>query len=255
MVGASGLVSALAGAMLALELHYPETLPVYWRLPRRIFIWTIVIQFLVVDQIFASYLAGGAHLGGFAGGYAAVWLMRGPDRADEKSNTFLHAFALASVFVLLYGVLTAIPLARHEEGALERHALRLLNSPLTLGSEHDNAIAWFIATEGEPSASGLQLAVALADRAVAATERLNPNTLDTLAETFFAAGDRLAALLTIDEAIRLVPMEPYFYEQRKRYTGERDASDRPEPPTYEWLEDLEALEPFGLDPEAPGLTL
>jgi hypothetical protein len=54
--------------------------------------------------------------------------------------------------------------------------------------------------------------------------------LDTLAEALFQSGDRLGALLMIEEAIRLQPREPYYHEQRRRFIGERDAADRPPPP-------------------------
>jgi rhomboid protease GluP len=257
VIGASGLVSALAGAMLALELHHPDQLPCYWRLPRRLFIWALIIQFLVIDQVFSNYLAGGAHLGGFVGGYAAVWLIGSAAIEAAEPNGILRFAAIAAALLVFVGVVSTLPLARHDEGALERHALRLLNAPHSLGIQHDNAVAWFIATEGEPSASGLDLAVALADRAVTATGRMNPNVLDTLAEALFRAGDRLAALLTIDEAIRLAPMEPYFQEQRRRFTGERAAEDRPTPPgEEEWWRSPEG-EPDSLhiDPDSPAITL
>jgi hypothetical protein len=45
----------------------------------------------------------------------------------------------------------------------------------------------------------------------------------------------------IDEAIGLEPGEAYFREQRRRFTGERDFDDRPEPPGF----------PFGLPPGDP----
>jgi membrane associated rhomboid family serine protease len=257
VVGASGLVSALAGAMLALELHHPDALPAYWRLPRRIFIWALILQFLVIDQIFSNQLAGGAHLGGFIGGYAAVWLVGGPILDDVVPSSGLRLAALAAAILVFIGSAPLVPLARHDDAALERHALRLLNTPVALGTQHDNAIAWFIATEGEPSPTSLDLAVALADRAVNSTGRQNPNVLDTLAEAFFRAGDPLAALLTIEEAIRLAPFEPYFYEQRRRFTGERAADDRPLPPgDEEWGGSVDdEAEELGIDPEAPAITL
>jgi membrane associated rhomboid family serine protease len=257
VVGASGLVSALVGAMLALEWHHPETLPAYWRIPRRIFVVAIVIQFLVIDQIFSNYLAGGAHIGGFIGGYAAIWLVRGPISSEVQSRSLLRTAALSAFLVVGLGVSPIVSLALHDESALERHGLRLLNSPTALGIEHDNAIAWFIVTEGDPSPTGLDVAVALASRAVDATGRMNPNVLDTLAEVFFRAGDSFAAVLTIEEAIRLAPMEPYFYEQRKRFTGERAADDRPTPPGEGDSGDSSEGEDGEMifDPDAPSITL
>ena len=98
----------------------------------------------------------------------------------------------------------------------------------------------------------------LADRAVVGTGRANPGILDTLAEALFQSGNRLGALLTIDEAIRLVPHERYFLEQRRRFTGERAAEDRPPPPDSDvWREDPGegGAEPPPIDPQAPTLTI
>jgi hypothetical protein len=123
---------------------------------------------------------------------------------------------------------------------------------------HENAAAWFIATDSGASPLGLELAVALADRAVVSTGAMNPGILDTLAEALFQSGNRLGALLTIDEAIRLMPNEVYFIEQRRRFTGERPADDRPPPPGSKaegenpFDQDLE-MQP--IDSDAPFLTI
>ena len=235
VIGASGLVFGLAGAMLALELHYPEALPVYWRMPRRVFIGALLLQFGVIDQL-VPFLAGEAHLGGFIGGYAGGFLVGAPRLDGNEPGRLTMASAMTVLALTLAAIVTAVPLLQHDMGALERHALRLLNSPAVRNVEavqHDNAVAWFIATEGEPTPVALDLAVALADRAVGATARQNPNLLDTLAEALFQADRRLDALLTIDEAIVLAPGVSYFEEQRRRFTGERAADDRPAPPGAE----------------------
>ena len=235
VVGASGIVFGLAGALLALELHYPEALPSYWRMPRRLFIGALILQFGVIDQLVPVF-AGEAHLGGFIAGYVAAWLLGAPRLDGAPPGPVARAAALLALGVFVAALLTAAPLFRHEGAALERHALRLLNSPTVrnvAAVEHDNAVAWFLVTEVEPTSVGANLAVALAGRAVDATARLNPNILDTLAEAHFQSGDRLAALLTIDEAIGLAPGISYFVEQRKRFSGERDPDDRPPPPGAE----------------------
>ena len=70
-------------------------------------------------------------------------------------------------------------------------------------------------------------------------------------------GDRVGAVLTIDEAIRLAPQERYFFEQRRRFTGERAAEDRPEPPGSgqgTWPEELDE-DVLPLDPGAPSVTI
>jgi membrane associated rhomboid family serine protease len=259
VIGASGLVSGLAGAILAIELKFPSSLPSYWRLPRRLFIGAVVLQFAVIDPLLWRHVAGGAHIGGFAGGYLAASLLGRPSLENLGPTPRLQFSTFCALAVLIVGILGALPLTRHDMGALEQHAIRLMNTPATLNlSQHDNAAAWFIATEGGASQVGLDLAVALADRAVESTDRNHPGFLDTLAEALFQNGNRLGALLTIDEAILLMPNESYFLEQRRRFTGERPPDDRPPPPGS----NPEGPSPFGenyeslpIDPHAPRLTI
>lgn len=261
VIGASGLVSALAGAILALELRCPERLPAYWRLPRRLFLWALFLQFVIIDPLLSSYLAGGAHLGGFLAGFAATWLLGAPMPTRIPTPVpSLRALAVATAVLVLISFGPPIALMRHDEGALERHALRLLNTPAAVHPEgilHENAIAWFIVTEGEPSPQALDIAVALADRAVDTTSRGSASLLDTLAEALFQNGDRIGALVTIDEAIELEPFESYYLEQRRRFSGERDAQSRPPPPEV-WDGRPPGDEPFEDYPDeglAPALTI
>lgn len=273
VLGSSGLVAGLAGGILALELRHPEAIPAQWRLPRRLFIGALLAQ-VVLDQLFGSVLAGGAHLGGFAGGYAAVWLLGRPVHSPASGPSSVPSslpsseaepylardrfVAAAVIVVCVFGLVGGVPLARLEPGALERHAARLLDVPSQAHlALHENTAAWFLATEGEPSSQDLGLAVALADRAVTSTGRMQPDFLDTLAEALFQAGDRIGALLTIEEAIRLMPYEPYFVEQRRRFMGQRDPDDRPPPPGSNRERSLPAEPPPEplLDPDAPTLVL
>ena len=259
VIGASGLVTALAGAILAVELNFPESLPAFWRLPRRLFIGVLLVQFVVIDRLFSNILAGGAHLGGFAGGFLAAWLMGHPSLESLIPTPRIRLASYVTVVILILGVLGSLPLVRHDMGALERHASRLLNTPTAIDlAQYENAAAWFIATEGGATRVGLEYAVALADRAVASTGRMHPGVLDTLAEALFQQGDRLGALLTIDEAIRLAPSESYFIEQRRRFSGERGRDDRPPPPgrlpegAPAFDEDFQ---PNPIDPNAPRMTI
>ena len=261
VVGSSGIVAGLAGSMLAMELHFSRWLPGFWRLPRRIFIVVIVVQFAVIDQLFAGLLAGGAHLGGFVGGYLSTWILGRPCLEALEPTPAQRLGVLAAALLAVMGLVGALPLARQDMAALERHGIRLLNSEQAFYLyEYENAAAWLIATEGSASSQGLQLAVALADRAVESTRRLHPDVLDTLAEALFQAGDPLGAVLTIEEAIRLQPREPYFFEQWRRFTGARDPADRPPPPGSSVLGDeppvgerLDVL-PI-LDPDAKRVTI
>ncbi|MFK7898119.1 MAG: rhomboid family intramembrane serine protease [Myxococcota bacterium] len=259
VIGASGLVSGLAGAMLALELHFPAALPCYWRLPRRLFIGVILLQFVIIDPFFWRFLAGGAHLGGFAGGYVAAWWLGSPSVEGLSATPRMRIGTYVSLVLVAFGLTSIIPLARREMPALERHAARLLNTPSAYHLyEHDNAAAWFISIGEEPTPYGLELAVALADRAVEMTGQLQAGILDTLAEALFQSGDRLGALITIDQAIRLRPDIPYFIEQRRRFSGERDPDDRPADPgtgeqgapSFESPDDV-----IPIDPSAPRITV
>ena len=93
-----------------------------------------------------------------------------------------------------------------------------------------NNLAWQIVTARSPSEGALAAAADLAEMAVALTSHREPTILDTLAEVYFAQGRSEDAVSVIDEAIALAPGEPYYAEQRKRFTGERAADDRPEAP-------------------------
>jgi hypothetical protein len=68
----------------------------------------------------------------------------------------------------------------------------------------------------------------------------------------FLLGESELAVQTIDEAIALTPGEDgnYYREQRRRFTGERDADDRPEPASP-WGPLFDSLAPSE-DPDATG---
>jgi len=255
VVGASGIVAGLAGAMLAMEIHYAPSLPTFWRLPRRLFVSALILQFFVIDQVFSTSLAGGAHVGGFAGGYFAAWSLGRPSLASLVPTPSLRFASLCTVALFAISIFGAMPLARHDLRALERHALRLYDTPDAVYLfEYDNAAAWLIAIDGRASGEGLDLAVALADRAVQNTGRQLPDLLDTLAEALFQRGDRLGALFAIEEAIQLAPFEPYFFEQRRRFLGQRDSQDRPSPRDSR-PDGGEHPEPLLTDPIVPRLTI
>jgi hypothetical protein len=91
-----------------------------------------------------------------------------------------------------------------------------------------------IVTGPDPSPGLVDVALQLAERAVEETRQRDPNLLDTLAEAYFVAGRRGEAIDTIDEAISLAPQVEYFREQRRRFTGQRDSEDRPDPPEEPW---------------------
>jgi tetratricopeptide (TPR) repeat protein len=63
-----------------------------------------------------------------------------------------------------------------------------------------NNLAWLYATAKEPNTKDLQLALQYAQKAVALTNGKQANFLDTLAEVYFALGDRENALLNFRKA-------------------------------------------------------
>jgi hypothetical protein len=226
LVGASGIVAGFAAAILLLELRFPDRLPVQWRIPRRLFVLALLADAFLPFAV--PVVAGAAHLGGFLAGGVATAIVAAPGLRHEP---FAPALRIAVALVFLVAAASLLSASRLLGGgsAWESHAERLLDlestPPLIL-----NDAAWLIATGRAPTQKALVDARELAQRAVEATERLDPNLLDTLAEVEFRNGHADAAVETIDEAIRLAPEVPYFREQKRRFTGDRAADDRPEPP-------------------------
>jgi len=243
VVGASGVVAGLAGALLAIELRGGRRLPVWWRLPRRLFIAALLLQ--VAIDITVPYIAAAAHVGGFLAGHLAAWIMLDGAQLGRPLGRVRRGLAVAVAAAAALSFISLTPLAGRSPEALERHAIRLLHTR-TLTAERDNEVAWLIATETAASEHGLRAAAALAERAVARSQRADPDILDTLAEVRFAMGDPVGALDAIDEAIAMARDDPYFREQRRRFTGERAAADRPDAPNLPWI--LRAPEaPFSPD--------
>jgi membrane associated rhomboid family serine protease len=230
MVGASGIVAGFVGALLWLEFRLPERVPAQWRIPRRLFLGVLLFEALLefFAPGFAPEVAVAAHAGGFLAGGLATALVAGPSLRREA----LRPAALVAVALVLAVAGASIASAARllfGSSAWESHAERLLNldtAPVLIL----NDAAWLIATGATPTHRALEEARELAQRAVTETGRQDPNLLDTLAEVQFQTGDGKAAVETIDEAIALAPGIPYFEEQRRRFTGERDRNDRPAPP-------------------------
>ena len=230
IVGASGIASGLAGAALCLELHCPERLPVWWRLPRRLLIGVILVDGAIGFAV--PVIAGWSHLGGFVAGYLTTRLVAGRQIDPRPSPRPIAFAAVVACALLVLSFASAGLLVSRDGGALSRHAGDLL------ATEDDatrfNDLAWIMATESDATQEQLEPAVMLAERAVQATDRENPDLLDTLAETLFQIGELDAAVAVIDEAISITRGDEYFREQRKRFTGERDSEDRPAPPVQGW---------------------
>ncbi len=252
VVGASGVVFGLAGGVLWIQLRCADRLPVWWRFPRSMLF--VVVIALICDGLLGlvlPFVAGAAHFGGFAAGLlttAAVMVGANPGsparaavRAGAAVVAASTAIALLSAGVVLLG----------EADFEARHAARLAELPGVSADELNNH-AWFIAIDADSTRAQLDAALLLAQKAVSKTERRSPTILDTLAEVQFRLGWTAAALATIDEAIASEPEEPYYREQRRRFTGERAPDDRPPDPAPR----LRELGPeLPVPPDAAGVTV
>ena len=232
VIGASGIAAGLVGAVLCLDLYYSEYLPAWWRVPRKVLITVLLLQ-LGFDFLL-PIVAGAAHLGGFAAGFL---ITRGVAPAALRRSLqpgWVKLAAAAVVLTLAYSLVAPIPLLQRDGSALARHARVLLSVPDITPMRY-NEIAWRMATESNATHEELLVALEAAERAVYDTDRLDPDILDTLAEVQYVAGDHLAAIHTIEEAISIAVGEEYFIEQRRRFTGERDWEDRPSSPGMPWF--------------------
>ena len=249
VVGGSGVVAGLAGAVLALELVIPDRLPASWRVPRRLFIGALVAQVALEVVLavagpwlarnygwFLPQIASAAHAGGFACGFALAAVFAKPAIAGRPAGLFVRGGAAAIVLLVVASCAQLAPALLREPSWLSRHAERSLRAETTVALWANN-IAWVMAVEEDQRGAALVTALGLAERAVAESERMEPSFLDTLAEIHFLSGDPDSAIEVIDEARALAPGVPYLEAQRARFTGERAADDRPEAPADDvWLE-------------------
>jgi membrane associated rhomboid family serine protease len=230
VVGASGVVMGLGAALIAMELRRPDLLPALLRLPRGLLLGAAFGDLTLLS--FLPNIAHAAHAGGLLAGAAAALALAPRDPTGLRSGPALRAASAAALVpvVAALGVFAAGLL--DPATAAARRGARLLEVPnAAAGLLNDEA--WRIATDDDASEEQLELALRLARRAVRATAHGDANLLDTLAEVYFQLGRSEDAVATIDRAIELAPGVAYFAEQRRRFTGERAADDRPEPPEQE----------------------
>jgi rhomboid protease GluP len=226
VLGISGIVAGGIGAWVALEISHPELIPATLRIPRTALLIGIGAEIALevwLPDFSGMRIASQAHAGGFAAGALAGLLVREPTPAPLRAGAIGFGLAVLAAFAWMGAELYA------PSGMLARRYAPLLESDDATPAQLNDP-AWGIATSRHPSAAALGVAERLALRAVELSGRRHPNILDTLAEVYFAEGKRDLAVTTIDEAIALAPDEPYFAEQRRRFTGERAAEDRPPPP-------------------------
>jgi rhomboid protease GluP len=228
LLGFSGVAAGFFGALVAIEFFAPAEAPAPARIPRNLLVGIVVFQ-VVLDLLprllpaWAAHTAGLAHLGGFLAGGTAALLVRESTRGLVVAGALTSALVAAASFGVVAKNLAA------PSQSLERQARAMLNRGVLNPGELNN-LAWQIATAKDASPAALEAGAELAELAVKLTGGQEATLLDTLAEVYFAQGHGDKAVRVIDEAIALAPGESYYEEQRRRFTGERAAGDRPEPP-------------------------
>ena len=225
-LGASGIVSGLAGALLVLELRAPATLPAPWRLPRGLFVSAVILDGVVLS--FVPFVAHAAHVGGFLAGAGLAWGLAVPVGGEWRAPAWLRTANGMTALAVLAALAMGLAAAADFEGTWQRRAHVLLDQA-DASPEVLNEAAWTIAIAEEPSDELLGLAESLAERAVDRSQRAWPHILDTLAEVYFVQGRESEALDVNAEALRITPEDRYLREQRRRYRGEREREDRPDP--------------------------
>jgi len=230
VVGVSGVVFGLAGAVLWLELRHPAEIPAWWRFPR-VLLRLVLIAFAVDVALgfLVPFIAGEAHLGGFLAGIVGAALLTRPGSLGPQASPPARVLAAAVLALTVLAVGRAAFEVVREPDYSARHATRIAGlagiSPFELNNH-----AWLIAIDPDASPAQMEAALMLAERAVLETDSLEATVLDTLAEVQFQLGRGDLAVATIDKAIDREPQEPYYREQRRRFTGERSRDDRPEDP-------------------------
>ncbi len=263
LIGASGLPFGAAAALLWLDWNRVEELPAWGRFPRFWLLLFLGLQALMF-LLFQSP-SWAPHLGGFAGGLAAVALVcarplqsRSGDRGLARAASALGLALLLSLGRLAYD-------ARVDAAFLTRHALRMAELPGAAPSDLNN-LAWTIAIDPGVARAELEAALPVAERAARDTAHREGQILDTLAELQFLLGRTEQAVETIDRALAapckpwstLLPelcnaFDAYYREQRERFRGERPAEPRPVDP----MQRLQELTPpsGGGAPEKPAPPL
>jgi membrane associated rhomboid family serine protease len=251
VVGVSGVVFGLAGAVLWLELRRPAEIPAWWRFPRPL-LYLVLVAFAVDVALGFTlpFVAGAAHVGGFASGLLAAVLLTRPGSLGRFASVPARVLATLVLGVTALGIGRATFEVLRAPDFPARHAERLAEMPeISPGDLNDHA--WRIAIDPDATRAQMEAALRLAERAVAETQGLEPALLDTLAEVQFQLGRSDLAIQIIDRAIAREPDEPYYREQRRRFTGERPADDRPPDPS---LRVTPRRRPPPLPPDEEGLT-
>jgi membrane associated rhomboid family serine protease len=240
VVGVSGVVFGLLGAVTWLELRLADRLPAWWRVPRRALYVMIAISAALAAAV--PFIAWAAHVGGFVAGAAAATLLCSRGVAAQ-APAWLRAGGGAVVGATAVALaVCAAELAR--PGAYAPQLMARIARLPGMDALSLNEYAWTIAIDPDSSRELLESALLMAERAVEETDRGVPEILDTLAELQFLLGESDAAVATIYEAIEMRPFEPYYQRQLRRFLGERPRFEQRDP-----QEDGPAI------PDGPGIRV
>lgn len=228
VVGVSGVVLGMGGALVAIEMLRRHQQPAWFRVPRGL--RQLLIVALVADILIGwsvPFIAGAAHFGGLLGGFLSTAIFTASG-LYHRGVVATRGLAVVVVAISVGSVVWAG--AELAEGQyVARHIARLTELPGVSLNEINN-VAWRTAIDDDATRVELLAALHLAKLAVEETGEEKATVLDTLAEVQFALQRPQDAIETIDRAIALEPEVSYFREQRRRYTGERAAHDRPPDP-------------------------
>jgi membrane associated rhomboid family serine protease len=193
MMGASTAVFGLAGGLLATERGLRAQLPPIARQSIRSLALVVVLN--VALGFAVPFIDQAAHLGGFAAGMLAGYLLLPRDRRFRPldpggTRTWLAAVALALVFGA--GLVRAAQNARDFD---EPAALRTLLADEATDAENLNNFAWFLVLRPQASDELRTIALAMAEEV---TRRVPEESayLDTQAGALFRLG-RLDEALTL----------------------------------------------------------
>ncbi|MCB9549497.1 MAG: rhomboid family intramembrane serine protease [Myxococcales bacterium] len=206
MVGASTAIFGLFGALVVTDRVYRWQIPPVMRQSIR---WLVILVAInVVISLPVPQIDKAAHLGGFVAGMAVAWLILPRDgrfRPQDPGGTvvWLGALALSALFGV--GLVQAAYNARDFN---PRGALEALASHPDLPPGMLNNTAWMVVIQRDAPMDALEVALAMAERAVTA-EPDEPSFLDTRAGARFRLGQLEGALADERRAFALSPGAVY----------------------------------------------
>lgn len=108
---------------------------------------------------------------------------------------------------------------KNEEARLYREYIHVLETSGDLKYSHLNGFAWRMTELELHLEEALERARMAVDMSESEDETTQAQVLDTLAEVYWKLGDRDRAIEIIDMAITLQPDDPYYREQKEKFSG------------------------------------